>query len=238
LLLVSNVTAGYSRVPVINEINLTVGEIERVAVVGPNGAGKTTLLRVISNMIRPFSGNVSMEGIGLSGLSSRTAARRGLMHVPEGRRLFAGMTVRENLVLGHFVGQRSNIDAEIEAVLRYFPELIPKLKHRSGTLSGGQQQMLAIARGLISRPKLLLIDEPSVGLAPVIIDRLIQILRDLHGEWFKALLLVEQNASVALSVADRVYVMNQGRVVMESRSDEIDHDRLITGYLGLPRMDA
>jgi branched-chain amino acid transport system ATP-binding protein len=205
-----------------------------VVVLGRNGAGKTTLLRTISGLIGCRTGGVALAGSQVSGLKAHKIARLGLAHVPEGRRLIPGMTVADNLWLGAFsLAQRREGDAVLTEVLDLFPELGRRLKQRAGTLSGGQQQMVAIARALMSRPKVLLLDEPLTGLAPIIQEDVMALLGRLRSN-DRTILLVEQNAERSLAVADRGIVLAEGRVSLQGDAKQLATDsRVIEGYLGI-----
>jgi branched-chain amino acid transport system ATP-binding protein len=229
VLALENVTAGYDQAAVIRELELTVGVGEVVALLGPNGAGKTTTLRVVSGLVKPMSGRVSFAGDDLSGVSPSARARLGIAHVPEGRGLFFGLTVAEHFRLGH-----RGEELDEESAYEYFPALRELRTRRTGLLSGGEQQMLAVARALARRPRLLLLDELSLGLAPVIVERLLPVVREYAQKVGCAVLLVEQHVQLALEVADRGYVLSHGEVVLDKRAEELRADRqlLIASYLG------
>jgi len=228
---VGGLCAGYGRVQVLWDVDLQVGDGEIVALVGSNGAGKTTLLRAVSGLIRPTGGDVRFDGASLAGLAPERVVRRGIAHVPEGRHLFAGLTVRENLMAGAFA--RRNGAGDLESVLELFPHLRNRLGQAAGSLSGGEQQMCAIARGLMSRPKLLMIDELSLGLAPNLVENILERLAAVaeHGT---SLLLVEQDVDAALGIAGRGYVLENGRVVSSGESRQLlDDPRVREAYLGV-----
>jgi branched-chain amino acid transport system ATP-binding protein len=230
MLEVSGVAAGYGRVQVLWDVDLDVGAGEVVALVGSNGAGKTTLLRAISGMIAPSDGDVRLEGGSLLGGAPEDVARAGIAHVPEGRRLFAGLTVRENLRVGAYA---SGGEADIERAIELFPRLGERLDQVAGSMSGGEQQMCAIARGLMGDPKLIMIDELSFGLAPKLVE---QILERLTGvtEAGTSVLLVEQDVDAALEVAARGYVLENGRIVAAGDSASLLEDpRIREAYLGV-----
>ncbi len=229
VLAIEGVTAGYDQAPVIRNVDLSAGDGEVVALLGANGAGKTTTLRVISGIVKPMSGRVSLDGRDLARLSPSARARLGIAHVPEGRGIFFGLTVAEHFRLGHR-GER--LDAEL--AYEYFPALRELRNRRVGLLSGGEQQMLAIGRALARRPRLLLLDELSLGLAPVIVEGLLPIVRDYARQSGCAVLLVEQHVHLALAVADRGYVLRNGEVVLHKPAEELrrNHDLLIASYLG------
>jgi branched-chain amino acid transport system ATP-binding protein len=228
MLEVESLTAGYGRVQVLRGVSLTVDEAEIVALVGPNGAGKSTLLRAITAMLPDREGSVTVAGRELIGATVETIAAAGVAHVPEGRRLFPGLTVRDNLRLGGWLGRNKDLDA----VLDLFPPLAARLGQVAGSLSGGEQQMCAIARALMSRPRLLLIDELSLGLAPVLVDEILVRLTSI-AESGTGVLLVEQDASAALEIADRGYVLELGQIVLAGTTAELTADpRMRVAYLG------
>jgi branched-chain amino acid transport system ATP-binding protein len=227
---VERLSAGYGRVQVLWDVDLEVGEREIVALVGSNGAGKTTLLRAISGLIPPSAGEVRFEGATLRGLRPEQIVARGIAHVPEGRHLFQGLTVRENLMAGAYARRG---DAELDEVLELFPRLGQRMSQLAGSLSGGEQQMCAIARGLMSRPKLLMIDELSLGLAPKLVDQIIDRLEAV-AEGGTALLVVEQDVDAALRIAARGYVLETGRIAASGSSEELAEDpRVREAYLGV-----
>jgi len=229
VLALEGLTAGYDEAAVVRDLDLTVDAGEVVALLGANGAGKTTTLRVVSGLVRPMAGRVVFEGEDLARIAPSGRARLGIAHVPEGRGLFFGMTVGEHFRVG-FRGERLD-----EAVAyEYFPALAELQRRRVGLLSGGEQQMLAVARALARRPKLMLLDELSLGLAPVIVERLLPVVRAFATEQGCAVLLVEQHVHLALEVADRGYVLSHGRVVLVNDADHLRANRrlLIASYLG------
>jgi branched-chain amino acid transport system ATP-binding protein len=234
LLDLHDLVAAYGKVEVLKGLSLRVAEGEIVAVLGANGAGKSTTLRTISGLVKPQSGSLRFQGQSLVGLSPEAIARRGIAHVPEGRRVFPGLTARENIVLGgsNRKATRQELEADAERMFAIFPEIKP-FEHALGwTLSGGQQQMVAIARGLMSKPKLLLLDEPSLGLAPLIVQQVYKTIAEIRRHQ-TTVLLVEQNAHMALSVADRGYVLETGRLVVEGRPEALwDNDEVRAAYLG------
>jgi branched-chain amino acid transport system ATP-binding protein len=229
LLEVASLVTRYGGVVALHGVSLDVGESEAVAVLGPNGAGKTTLLRTISGLVRPAAGAVRLGTHAVTRWSAHRITRAGFVHVPEGRAMLAPLTVEENLQLGGHNLPRGEAAAEKERILDLFPVLRARLHARSGVLSGGEQQMLAIARGLMARPRVLAIDEPSMGLAPVMVEAVLEGLRRVITEG-TALLLAEQNARLALDVADRAYVLVHGEIVRSGRSDELGDD-VIDTYL-------
>ena len=230
--------AGYEGVPVVRDLSLEVAAGEVVALLGANGAGKTTTLLTVSALLPALGGEVEVLG---EPVTPRTRphrlARRGVAHVPEDRALFSQLTVRENLAVG---GTRDRRGAALDQVLEYFPALGPLLDRKAGLLSGGEQQMLALARALVRRPKLLLVDEMSLGLAPVIVERLVPVVRRIADELGTGVLLVEQHVAVALHVADRGYVLSHGEVMAQGAAAELaaDHHLLAASYLGEAEADA
>lgn len=227
---VEDLVAGYGgKVDVLHGISVEVARGEAVAILGANGAGKTTLLRVISGLL-PARGSVRLAGTELLGLAPHRIARSGLAHVPEGRRILVRQTVAENLRLGAMGSDRR--EARLAELLDVFPVLREKLDQRAGELSGGQQQMLAIARGLMSSPALVMLDEPSLGLSPKLVDEVSALLHGLRSELGLTLLLVEQNAAVAAEVADRAYVLRRGEVALEQHAAElIGSEDVLSAYL-------
>ncbi|HEY6797288.1 MAG TPA: ATP-binding cassette domain-containing protein [Kineosporiaceae bacterium] len=229
VLTIERLTSGYDGAAVVRGLDLRVGAGEVVALLGANGAGKTTTLRTVSGLIRQLSGTVTFAGRDLSGLSASARARLGMAHVPEGRGLFFGLTVAEHLRLG-YLGERL---AESVAY-QYFPALIGLRDRRAGLLSGGEQQMLAVGRALARRPSLLLLDELSLGLAPVVVEKLLPVLRSYATESGCGVLLVEQHVGLALEVADRGYVLSHGELASHRSAAELRADRsiVLAGYLG------
>ena len=233
LLRVRGLTAGFAAGPVLFGIDLDVGAGELIALVGANGAGKSTLLGTLSGLVRASAGTVAFAGREITNLRPEVVVRAGVAHVPQGRRLFDTMSVEKNLRLGAYARRDGNIDSELQNVLEYFPALKDKLNREAGTLSGGEQQMVAIGRGLMARPKLLMVDELSLGLAPKIVDRLIDVIKEINAAG-TALLLVEQDVLVALDVAQRAYVLENGRIVLSGAAAEVrDDPNIRKAYLGL-----
>ena len=234
LLVVDHLRTAYGPVTVNRDVSLTVDEGETVTILGPNGAGKSTLLRAISGLVRPRAGTIRFAVKDVTGLSADRAVGLGIVMVPEGRRVFTDMTVRENLWLGAY-GRRDRdaVDGDIKLMESYFDILAEKRDAKGGELSGGQQQMLAIARGLMARPRILLLDEPSLGLSPKLVKDLRAIILDLKRNFGCAVLLVEQNAGLALSVAERGYLLHNGRFVVSGPIDRLRDDELMRDlYLG------
>ncbi|MCC6936360.1 MAG: ABC transporter ATP-binding protein [Thermomicrobiales bacterium] len=227
--------AGYGRLEVLHDIDLRISEGEFVCVIGPNGTGKSTLLRAICNTLPITSGAIRFDDQSIRGVGPVAVVRRGIAMVPEGRRIFGPLTVRENLLMGAYTrqrkGQKTGILQDLEQSYAIFPILRARESQMAGLLSGGEQQMLAIARAMMSRPKLLLLDEPSMGLAPLIVKDIFGILQQLRTQ--TTILLVEQNARIALNSADRGYVLERGRVVAEGSRDALLKDKaILQTYLG------
>jgi branched-chain amino acid transport system ATP-binding protein len=223
LLRVSGLSTGYGKVIVLRDVNLVVGAGEIVALLGPNGAGKTTLLRAVSGLL-PWSGGVHFDGSNLADAGPRETAKAGLVHVIEGHRVFTQQSVFDNLLLAAYDLSRDERNARVEEALGFFPEIAEKRHERAVALSGGQQQMLAVAQGLVRRPRLLMLDEPSAGLSPVLVDRVFDVMRRLR-EMGTAVLLVEQLIEKALALADRVYALARGSIVLEASTGEADLPR-------------
>ena len=233
LLHVEGLTAGFAAGPVLFGIDVDIAQGELVALVGANGAGKSTLLGTLSGLVRASAGRIAFSGRDITNQRPEAIVMAGLAHVPQGRRLFDTMSVEKNLRLGAYARRDGNIDAELRNVLEYFPALKDKLNREARTLSGGEQQMVAIGRGLMARPKLLMVDELSLGLAPKIVDRLIDVVKEINTAG-TALLLVEQDVLVALDVAQRAYVLENGRIVLAGAAADVKDDPNIRkAYLGL-----
>ncbi len=231
LLHLQGVSAGYGRIGVLEGIDLTIRKGEIVALLGPNGAGKSTLLKAISGLL-PRSGRLSFGGVDISTAGPRETVRLGLVHVVEGHRVFTQQSVHDNLLLAGYGLPRGEISARVEEALGFFPEIAAKRADRAATLSGGQQQMLAVAQGLVRRPRLLMLDEPSAGLSPVLVDRVLAAAAQLRDAG-TAVLLVEQLIEKALALADRVYALARGSIVLEARADEAGlAQRLEQAYFG------
>ena len=235
LLEIAGLHAGYGAVPVLHDIDITVLAGELVAIIGSNGAGKTTLIRTVSGLIRPTSGQIRSGGTLLNGLDTADIVALGIAQAPEGRRLFGGLTVEENLRLGTFARADKRADAigaDLDAIFGYFPRLRERRRQLAGTLSGGEQQMCAIGRALMSRPRLLMIDELSLGLAPIIVETILDIIQRIHADG-TSIILVEQDASLALAFSDRAIVLETGRVAFAGESQTLLGDeRVMKSYLG------
>jgi branched-chain amino acid transport system ATP-binding protein len=228
-----DVEVRYGNIRALQGVSLIVAQGELVALIGSNGAGKTTTLRTISGLLRPADGSITFEGAEISRAPTDRIVSLGIGHCPEGRRIFGGLTVRENLVLGAVTQRdRSAVDAELDNVFTLFPLLKERLGQAGGTLSGGEQQMLAIGRALMSRPRLLLLDEPSLGLAPILVQQVFETIKEINAQGM-TILLVEQNALQALSIANRGYVLQTGEVVLEGPAgDLIVNEMVRKAYLG------
>jgi branched-chain amino acid transport system ATP-binding protein len=232
LLSVNGLVVRYGQVEALHGVTLDVFPGEVVALIGSNGAGKSTTLRAVSGMIRSEAGSVFFDGQDITNLRSDQIVRRGLAHIPEGRQIFGDQCVFDNLLLGGISLNRGEARSQAEREVRRFPVLRERRSQKAGTLSGGEQQMLAISRGLMSRPKMLLMDEPSMGLAPLLVRQVAQTILDLHEQGV-TILLVEQMASMALAVADRAYVIQNGVVRLEGSSREVAHNpEVVRLYLG------
>jgi branched-chain amino acid transport system ATP-binding protein len=234
MLEVRSVTAGYGAFTALWDVSLSVAAGEAVAVVGPNGAGKTTLLRVISGLVATRSGELAFEGERLTGRPAYEVVAHGIAHVPEGRRLFPALTVVDNLRMGAYLpAARRRFQESVERVYALFPVLAERRHQRAGSLSGGEQQMLALGRALMSRPKLILLDEPSMGLAPVMVLRLFELIRRVRDEGY-TILVVEQNVRQVLKIVDRAYLLEVGRIKMEGRAADLAEEEFVRkAYVGL-----
>jgi branched-chain amino acid transport system ATP-binding protein len=237
LLEATGVSAGYGKIRVLRDVDLTIRAGEVVALLGPNGAGKTTLLRALSGLL-PRSGNVRFAGRDLSGASPRDIVKAGVAHVIEGHRVFTQLAVKDNLLLAAYGLPRGERNARVDEVFGLFPEIAAKRHERAASLSGGQQQILAVAQGLVRRPQLLMLDEPSAGLSPVLVDRVLVVVRRLR-ESGTAVLLVEQLIEKALALADRVYALARGSIVLEARTSEDDLPRRLEhAYLASGKVEG
>ncbi len=232
LLQLENVHTYYGHIHALKGISLEVNEGEVVTLIGANGAGKSTTLRTISGLARPRSGTVTLDGKVINQLPPHDITRLGVGHVPEGRRIFPELSVRENLEVGAFTVPRQEVDHRIDATFVLFPRLKERLNQMGGTLSGGEQQMLAMARGLTLNPRILLLDEPSMGLAPVLVDSIFDIIKELHDKG-TTILLVEQNARLALQVANRGYILQTGQIVLADTAEALQSSEVVRkAYLG------
>lgn len=233
LLVCEDLNVYYGAIHAIKGISFHVDKGEIVTLIGANGAGKSTTLSTISGLLRARVGRIFFQGTETTRMSSEQCVRRGIVHVPEGRRIFATLTVLENLEMGAYTqNNKAQIERDMQNVFQLFPRLSERRTQLGGTLSGGEQQMLAIGRGMMSHPALLLLDEPSMGLSPLLVEQIFNIIRDINNQG-TSILLVEQNAQMALSIADRGYVLETGQVVLEGDSQDLLHnDTVIEAYLG------
>jgi len=233
LLSLTGVHAGYGGVEILRGVDFAVHRGEIVTVLGPNGAGKSTMSRTISGIVRSFRGTIRFKGTAIERETPAKIVARGLIHVPEGRRIFPNMTVRENLDLGAYRRARGSRTENRERVFSVFPRLAERQSQRAGTLSGGEQQMLAIGRGLMGEPDLLMLDEPSLGLSPLLVEELFALIKAINAQGI-ALLLIEQNVVQSLGVAQRAYILDNGRFVLEGSAAELGKDpKLKHAYLGM-----
>ena len=236
MLRVRSLRAGYGKIEVLHGVSLHVDAGEIVTIVGANGAGKSTLLASIAGIVRPDAGAVAFSGADITGMTAEPVVSRGCVLVPEGRQIFSALTVRENLLLGGYLrcrkGGRRSVEEDMRRIVEIFPILARRYAQSAGTLSGGEQQMLALGRALMARPALLMLDEPSIGLAPLVVREIFDVIVRLRGEG-TTILLVEQNARAALSISDRGYVMETGRIMLEGTAEELsgNHD-VRRSYLG------
>ena len=229
---VDDIHVYYGSIHAIKGISFEVNEGEIVTLIGANGAGKSTTLNTVSGLLKPRLGMISFNGESIVGMGASRIVAKGMALCPEGRRVFQQMTVRENLEMGGFTRPADEIPASLEDVFKRFPRLKEREKQVAGTLSGGEQQMLAMGRALMSKPKLLMLDEPSMGLAPILVEQIFDIIKELHGAGV-TILLVEQNAQMALSIADRAYVLGTGKITISGNAaDVLADDRVRAAYLG------
>ncbi|MBQ7923445.1 MAG: ABC transporter ATP-binding protein [Clostridia bacterium] len=229
---VENINVYYGAIHAIQGVSFDVNEGEIVTLIGANGAGKSTVLKTVSGLLRPKIGSITFAGEDITQTPPHKIVEKGLAHVPEGRRIFQQMTVEENLEMGAYTQPQSGITADLEMVFEQFPRLKERRRQIAGTLSGGEQQMLAMGRALMSHPKLLMLDEPSMGLAPILVEQIFEIIRTLHKSG-TTILLVEQNAQMALSVADRAYVLETGEITLSGTGAElVKSDEIRKAYLG------
>lgn len=233
MLEIDNINVYYGAIHAIKGISLKVEQGEIVTLIGANGAGKSTTLRTVSGLLKPREGTIKFEGNDIAGIPAQDIVRAGISQVPEGRRIFANMTVLENLELGAYIREdKEGIAEDMKLVFKRFPRLEERLAQEAGTLSGGEQQMLAMGRALMSRPRLLLLDEPSMGLAPLLIKEIFSIIKDIN-EAGTTVLLVEQNANMALSIAHRAYVLETGRITLSGNAQELAASESVRkAYLG------
>jgi branched-chain amino acid transport system ATP-binding protein len=234
VLALSAVSAGYGSVPAVSDVSIAIGEGEAVGLLGANGAGKSTTLRAISGLVRPTAGTITFLGTNITSLPAYKITALGIAHVPEGRQVFPELTVKENLEIGAYIPSAKAARARtLELVFTIFPVLAERRKQLAGTMSGGEQQMLAVGRGLMLQPRLLMLDEPSLGLAPVVTDATFQKIQEIHAMG-TAILLVEQNVSRALTLVQRAYVLESGKVIMQGTSAELANNKQVqAAYLGI-----
>ncbi len=233
MLEVKGINVSYGAIHAIYDVNLTVNDGEVVSLIGANGAGKTTTLHTITGLVKPTSGTITYDGHDLRKVHPHKIVSLGMAHVPEGRHVFTRMTVQENLEMGAYSrSDRSEVSRNLAKVYEYFPRLLERKGQLAGTLSGGEQQMVAMGRALMSSPKIVLMDEPSMGLSPLLVKEIFSIIRTLHDQGI-TVLLVEQNAKMALSIADRAYVLEAGHITMQGNADDLLHDdKVRKAYLG------
>lgn len=233
MLEVKNLCVSYGAIKALRGISFEVDKGEIITLIGSNGAGKTTTLHAVSNIIKKQEGSIIFEGEDITSMPADKIVKRNLIQVPEGRRIFANLTVRENLELGAYLrNDKAEIAKDMEHAYELFPRLRERVKQAAGTLSGGEQQMLAMARALMSKPRLLLLDEPSMGLAPILVDEIFEIIRRINADGV-TVLLVEQNAFKALSIADRAYVLETGEIKMSGKASDLANDSSVKeAYLG------
>lgn len=233
MLEVKDLQVAYGAILAVKNVSLTVNQGEIVTLIGSNGAGKSTTLRTISGLLKPKAGTITFQGERIDGKEGHLIVQKGLCQSPEGRRIFPRMSVRENLELGAFLrNDKSGIADDFEKVLNLFPRLRERIEQKSGTMSGGEQQMLAVGRALMGAPKLLLLDEPSMGLAPVLVDMIFETIVKIREQGI-TILLIEQNASAALDIADRAYVLESGTIKMSGKASDLAKDEAVTkAYLG------
>ncbi|KRF54346.1 ABC transporter ATP-binding protein [Bacillus sp. Soil745] len=233
MLKIEDINVYYGNIQALKGVSMEINEGEIVTLIGANGAGKSTLLKTISGLLKPKQGKVLFEGDSIGGKAAQAIVKLGISHVPEGRRVFANMTVAENLELGAYLRKdKAGIHKDMEKVYELFPRLLERIKQQAGTLSGGEQQMLAMGRALMAKPRLLLLDEPSMGLAPLLVKQIFNIIQEI-SESGTTILLVEQNANLALSIADRAYVVETGRIVLSGNAEELtSSEEIKMAYLG------
>jgi branched-chain amino acid transport system ATP-binding protein len=233
ILNVENISVYYGAIHALRDISFSLSQGEIVALIGANGAGKSTSLNTISGLLHPTDGKIEFMGEDISKVSPQEIVNQGIIQVPEGRKIFSKMSVWENLEMGAYsVSDRKMIEERIDSVFKQFPRLKERRNQQGGTLSGGEQQMLAIARGLMAGPRILLMDEPSMGLAPILVEKIFDIIREINASG-TSILLVEQNALMALSIADRGYVLDTGKIVLSGKASELLHNPMvINAYLG------
>ena len=242
MLLVQGLCTHIGKIQILHDINFQVNKGEIVSIIGANGAGKSTLLNTLAGLYRPTAGTVTLEGETISGFQAFKVVKKGLSLVPEGRQIFSNLTVKENLMLGMFskyYKEKKLVSENLTKILDMFPGLKKHLNNLGGNLSGGEQQMLAIGRGLMSNPKIILLDEPSMGLAPKIVSEILDTLLIIKEELGTMVILVEQNVKAALKVSDKAYVLDQGKIILNGTSEEISADpQVMSAYLGIKTVGA
>ncbi|WP_318616927.1 ABC transporter ATP-binding protein [Sporosarcina sp. YIM B06819] len=233
MLKIDNINVYYGSIHALKGVSLEVNQGEIVTLIGANGAGKSTLLKTLSGLLKPKEGSITYLNSSIAGKPAQDVVKAGISHVPEGRRVFADMSVEENIELGAFLRKdKAGIQQDFQKVYQIFPRLHERRKQSAGTLSGGEQQMLAMGRAIMARPKLLLLDEPSMGLAPLMVKTIFEVVKDINKEG-TTILLVEQNANMALSIADRAYVIETGRVILSGTAEELQaSEEIKNAYLG------
>lgn len=233
MLKVSDINVYYGNIQALKGVSLEINQGEIVTLIGANGAGKSTLLKTISGLLKPKQGDILFKDTSIKGKAAQSIVKKGISHVPEGRRVFANMTILENLELGAYLRKdKAGIKQDLEKVYHLFPRLLERQKQQAGTLSGGEQQMLAMGRALMAKPELLLLDEPSMGLAPLLVKQIFSIVQEINNAG-TTILLVEQNANLALSIADRAYVVETGRIVLSGQAEELTtSEEVKKAYLG------
>ena len=233
MLKVSDINVYYGNIQALKGVSLEINQGEIVTLIGANGAGKSTLLKTISGLLKPKQGDILFKDTSIKGKAAQSIVKKGISHVPEGRRVFANMTILENLELGAYLRKdKAGIKQDLERVYHLFPRLLERQKQQAGTLSGGEQQMLAMGRALMAKPELLLLDEPSMGLAPLLVKQIFSIVQEINNTG-TTILLVEQNANLALSIADRAYVVETGRIVLSGQAEELTtSEEVKKAYLG------
>jgi len=232
MLEIKNLHSGYGKIEVLHDINIVVPDCQIIGVIGRNGAGKSTLLNTISGIVKALSGEILLDGVQIPSAPHKVV-KTGVIQVPEGRRIFPSLTVKENLIMGAYLAPNSVFDERVEEVFRLFPVLEERINQQSGTLSGGEQQMLAMGRGLMGNPKVLLLDEPSLGLAPILFRQVFEMIVRCNEEQGMTIILVEQNARMALKMSHYAYVLEDGEVVIQGTGEELLNDeRVQSAYLG------
>lgn len=232
MLEINNLHSGYGKIEVLHDINIVVPDCQIIGVIGRNGAGKSTLLNTISGVVKMRSGEILLDGVQIP-TAAHKVVKTGVIQVPEGRRIFPSLTVKENLIMGAYLAPNNTFDERVEEVFRLFPVLKERINQQSGTLSGGEQQMLAMGRGLMGNPKVLLLDEPSLGLAPILFRQVFEMIVRCNEEQGMTIILVEQNARMALKMSHYAYVLEDGEIVIQGTGEELLNDeRVQSAYLG------